>query len=196
MNEEIKIIEKKRGWFDFLIKPTHEISFDGKKADEKVIVFTRRHWFVLLNVIIGGAFAILFPFIIIIFGAPILIKYDLSSIFTLIWSIDTMTVWFYVFYQLTMHSLDTWIVTDERVLDIMQESLFVRKVSELHLSSLQDISVKTNGFIQSYLDFGNLEIQTGATANRFLFEEVPHPLEIKDKIMEYAHDFIINNDKK
>ena len=93
-----------------------------------------------------------------------------------------------------MHALDTWIVTNERIVDILQIRLFTRKVSELHLESIQDISVNTTGMIESYFDFGNIEIQTGATANRFLFEQVPHPLQIKDSIMDAADKF--QNDTK
>jgi uncharacterized membrane protein YdbT with pleckstrin-like domain len=95
-----------------------------------------------------------------------------------------------------MHSLDTWIVTNERVIDISQIGLFKRKVSELHLESIQDISVHTDGVIQSYLNFGNVEIQTGGAVLRFLFEEVPNPLEIKSLTMEAARRFETNNDKK
>jgi hypothetical protein len=48
--------------------------------------------------------------------------------------------------------------------------------------------------IESYFDFGNIEIQTGATAQRFSFEKVPHPLQIKDSIMDAADKF--QNDTK
>ena len=36
----------------------------------------------------------------------------------------------------------------------------------------------------SYLNFGNVEIQTAAMAQRFMFDKVPNPLEIKDAIMD------------
>lgn len=190
-NEETKNIisieEIKRGWLDFLFNS--HISFEGMREKEKIIVFTRRHWFVMFSTFLGGLFMSFLPFIIIILGAKYLIQYNLSSIFTLLWSLYLMSVWYLIFYKLTMYILDTWIVTNERVIDIMQIRFFSRKVSELHLESIQDISVNTNGVIQSYFNFGNLEIQTAAAAQRFLFEEVPNPLDIKDKIMEAANQF-------
>ena len=176
---EIQI--QKRGWFDFILHS--EIDFEGRKENEKVLVFTRRHWFILINPIVGGFFASLLPFIFIILGAGLLIKYNLSAVFTLIWLVYLMIIWFFIFYKLTMYALDTWIVTNERIVDTVQKALFTRKVSELHLSSIEDISVNTNGFIQSYFDYGNIEIQTAGTAQRFLFEETPKPLKIKDIIM-------------
>ncbi len=191
------IIETKtqsRGMFEFL---THSnLDFEGKKEQEHVLVFTRRHWFILLSPVIGAAFASLLPLLLVIIGAKFLLQYNLSGVFTLTWIIYLMVIWFTLFYKLTMHALDTWIVTDERIIDISQIGLFRRKVSELHLESIQDISVNTNGAVQSYLDFGNIEIQTGATMQRFLFEEVPKPLRIKDTIMEAAGKFEQDDDKK
>ncbi len=182
------------GLFEFLSHS--DMSFEGKRENEKIIVFTRRHWFVLLNSIIGAAFASIFPLVLIIFGAKFLIMYNMSAIFTLCWVIYLMIVWFFLFHKLTMYALDTWIVTNERIIDISQVALFSRKVSELHPESIQDISVNTHGAVQSYLDFGNIEIQTGATAQRFLFEQVPHPLTIKDAIMEATGKFEVDSDKK
>lgn len=181
-NVEIKT--QSRNLFDFLSHS--EMSFEGKKQDENILVFTRRHWFVLLSTIIVGLFASVLPLLLIVLGAEILIEYNLSAIFTLTWVIYLMVIWFYVFYKLTMYALDSWIVTDERILDISQMALFRRKVSELHLTSIEDTSVHTDGFVQSYLNFGDVEIQTAATTQRFLFDDVPKPLEIKDTIMTAA----------
>lgn len=190
--EEIKT--QSRGIFEFL--NYSDCNFEGKKEDEEIIVFSRRHWFVLLSPIIGSIFASVVPLILVIIGAKILVQYNLSNVFTLCWVIYIMIICFSLFYKLTMHSLDTWIVTNKRVIDILQIGLFKRKVSELHLESIQDISVHTDGIIQSYLNFGNVEIQTGGAVLRFLFEEVPNPIEIKSLTMEAARKFEINNDKK
>ena len=152
---EGEVTIKSRGWFDFLLRS--KIDFEGKKEGEEIIVLTRRHWFVLLSPVLGGLLASFLPFIVIIISAQLLIKYNLSALFTLLWAIYLMMIWYYVFYRLTMYILDTWIVTSERIIDISQIGLFKRKVSELHLTSIEDISVNTNGFIQSHFDFGNLE---------------------------------------
>ncbi len=185
-NVEIKT--QSRNLFDFLSHS--EMNFDGKKPNEKILVFTRRHWFVLLSTIVIGLFASILPLLLVVLGAKILIQYNLSSIFTLTWVIYLMTIWFYVFYKLTMYALDSWIVTDERILDISQLALFRRKVSELHLTSIEDTSVHTDGFVQSYLNFGDVEIQTAGATQRFLFDDVPKPLEIKDTIMTAAGNFV------
>ena len=190
--EEIKT--QSRSMFEFL---THsDLNFEGKKEKENILVFTRRHWFILLSPIIGSIFASLIPLVLVILSAKTLVQYNLSGVFTLCSIIYLMIIWFALFYKLTMYSLDTWIVTNERVIDILQIGMFRRKVSELHLESIQDISVNIHGIVQSYLNFGDIEIQTAATAQRFLFDQVPHPLKIKDSIMEAAGKFEGDDDNK
>lgn len=179
--------DEKKGLFSFLTH-TH-MSFEGRKEHEEIKVFTRRHWWVLFGPVLGFIFFSIIPIFIVMIGAKWILDYGLAAAFGLVWVIYIMLLWFRLFYKLTMHSLDVWIVTDQRVIDSMQIALFRRKVSELHLESIQDISVNTNGFIQSYFNFGNLEVQTGATAQRFLMEKIPKPLEVKDKIMEAAKQY-------
>ncbi|MES2985957.1 MAG: PH domain-containing protein [Patescibacteria group bacterium] len=161
-----------------------DITFEGKNDNETLLVFTRRHWFVLFGIVMGTLFASFLPIILIVLLAPIIIGHEILFMFC--WLIYIMILWFILAYRLTLHSLDTWIVTNERILDIVQIGLFNRKISELHLESIQDISVNTKGLIESYLNFGNIEIQTGATAQRFMFDKVPNPLDIKDAIMDAA----------
>jgi uncharacterized membrane protein YdbT with pleckstrin-like domain len=168
-----------------------EVTFEGKKENEKLIVFTRRHWFVLVGYVVGVVIAAFIPFVFIILLAKVIVAHEGASIlFMFIWMIYIMILWYLLIYKLTMHTLDTWIVTDDRVMDIVQIGFFDRKVSELHLEAIQDISVNTKGLVQSYLNFGNIEVQTGATAQRFMFDQVPRPIEIKDKVMEAANKFV------
>lgn len=196
MNPEpiTEIQDEKKGLFSFLTH-TH-LSFEGRREHEDVKVFTRRHWWVLLAPTLGFIFFSIIPIAAIILGGRWIIEYDLSTWIGLTWVIYIMCLWFGLFYRLTMHSLDVWIVTDQRIIDSMQIGLFRRKVSELHLESIQDVSVRTNGIIQSYFNFGNVEIQTGAPEQRFLFREVPKPLDIKDMIMDVAKQYDMDKLKR
>ena len=162
-----------------------QVTFEGKNENETLVVFTRRHWFVLLGIFIEAFFASLLPIVLIIVMAPVIVSYEGAAIlFTFGWMIYLMMLWFMLAYKLTLHSLDTWIVTNERIIDIIQIGLFNRKISELNLESIQDISINTKGIVESYLNFGNVEIQTAAMAQRFMIDKVPNPLEIKDAIMD------------
>jgi membrane protein YdbS with pleckstrin-like domain len=82
-----------------------------------------------------------------------------------------------------MHLLDVWIVTDRRIVDSTQKGFFDRTVSELRISRVQNISVKIVGPIETFLHFGDLEIQTAGSSDMFNFSQIPHPERVKDEIM-------------
>ncbi len=83
-----------------------------------------------------------------------------------------------------MYALDVWIVTDRRIIDSTQHGFFNRTISELHLSRVQDISTQTKGIIPTFLKFGDLQVQTAGTEEKFKFFQIPNPGKVKDTIMK------------
>lgn len=164
-------------------------SFEGKKEHEVVHLFLYRHWFVIAVRIVVVLIAILIPVAVYPFIFGLLSRYDVHAIYLFFSSIYYLFLWYLLFYDLTMYVLDTWIVTSERIIDSRQQGFFHRTVSELELSRVQDISVKMVGFIPTLLDFGNLEIQTAGTEQKFLFEQIAHPQKIKDDIMHKVREY-------
>jgi hypothetical protein len=102
------------------------------------------------------------------------------------WACYLLLLWFIIFYALTMYTLDYWIVTDERIIDNKQNGFFDRTISELDLSSIQDVKVNLTGLIPTFLNFGYVEIQTAARDKHFIFEDVPKPQDVKDIVMDLA----------
>jgi uncharacterized membrane protein YdbT with pleckstrin-like domain len=173
-----------------------ELTFEGQKDGEKLIVFTRQHWYVTIGTVIVSFFAAFLPIVLIILSASFIVDHPGSSmVFMFFWMIYIMCIWFVLMYKIVFHILNIWIVTDSRILDIWQIGFFNRQVSELHLESIQDISVNTAGIVQSYFNFGNIDIQTAGISQHFTFEEVPNPLDIKDKIMDAANMYIQHSKK-
>ncbi len=166
-----------------------KLSFDGIKSYEKVLVFLNRHWFVMFGKFFFFGLLFFIPPVIYIFAGSFIVDLGLEYIFQLIVAIYYLIWWNSLFYAITMYLLDFWIVTDHRVIDSRQHGFFSRTVSELSLSKIQDISVKIIGPIATLLDFGNLEIQTAGTEPKFLFEEIPHPKLVKDRIATAHNDY-------
>lgn len=89
-----------------------------------------------------------------------------------------------------MYILDVWIVTNQRIIDSTQRGFFNRVVSELHVSRIQDVSVSTSGLIQTMFKFGDLQVQTAGTEEKFKFIQIPNPEDVKDeiaKLIEVKH---------
>ena len=75
-------------------------------------------------------------------------------------------------------------MTNERIISSEQKQLFSRTIAEHDLSKIQDITAEIRGFFPTFLDYGEVFIQTAAEKQRFIFKQVPHPQDVKRKITE------------
>lgn len=167
--------------FNFLKSTSY--TFEGKKAEENVVLFLHRHWFTLAKKVSLLTIMGLVPIILLVLLGQVILAYKLIPLFTFLWSAYIMALWYYLFYALTMYTLDYWIVTNERVVNNVQQGFFNRKISELSIHMIQDISVKLVGLVPTTMNFGSVEVQTAAQEGHFLLEEVPEPQHVKDVIM-------------
>lgn len=165
------------------------LTFPGQKDSEKVLHVVHRHWFNLLShfflliitfiVVFGGIsfFLILFPEAADAGGKKVLIFIQ-NSFF--------LFIWLYGFMLWIDYYFDVWIITDERILNIEQKGLFIRNISEVHYSRIQDISTSVTGLIPTILNFGDLLLQTASEMERINFRQVSDPNGLKDEIMRLA----------
>lgn len=172
------------GVFDFISQTSY--SFEGKKTDENVVLFLHRHWFSITNQVTFITLIGLIPLLAFLVIGQYIVDNGLVPLFMFAWACVLLIVWYFLFYMITLYILDYWIVTDERIIDSKQKGFFNRSVSELDLSSIQDIKVTLTGIIPTFLNYGEVEIQTAARDKHFLFEEVPYPQDVKDIVMDLA----------
>lgn len=168
---------------------TTKCSFEDQKSYENVLLLLRRHWFVLFLKFIAFLLLGLLPPVLYI-GLRLAISADFGGLFGLFTAIYYLLWWYGIFYAITMYLLDIWIVTDHRVIDSEQHGFFNRTVAELTLAKIQDISVEIVGFFPTWLNYGNLEIQTAGAMEKFHFKQIPDPVAVKDAIMEAHNQYI------
>jgi uncharacterized membrane protein YdbT with pleckstrin-like domain len=161
-------------------------SFDGEESDEKTILLLRRHPFFILSRLTFLVFLALIPVAVGMVFYSFFYSHNLLTLFFFASSAWYLFLWSAIFYSLTMYTLDVWIVTNHRIIDSTQHGFFDRRVSELHLARIQDISVKTEGVVQTFLKFGDLQVQTAGTEEKFKFSQIPYPEKVKDEIMRLA----------
>lgn len=165
--------------------------FQGQRPTENVLRIVHRHWFDIIThllmvfiviVLLFSSFSLIPLFFPDTFGqySGILSLFFQSSLLLLVWLYGFM-VWIDYFF-------DVWIITNERIINIEQKGLFVRTVSELKFSRIQDVTSEVSGMIPTILNFGDVKIQTASEEDMFLFRHVPDPYHIKDVIMERLRD--------
>ncbi len=169
--------------FITLFKESSE-SFDGQERDEPVVLLLRRHRFTILLPLSLLALALLPPLVAWdIFGTELTAQ-GLSNLFYFAASIWYLFLWLVVFYLITMYTLNTVIITDRRIIENEQRGFFNRKISELHIYRVQDVSVHVSGFLETVLHFGDIVVQTAASEKQFVFHKIPEPEKVKDAIMK------------
>jgi hypothetical protein len=158
-----------------------------KKPDEKVIFFLRRH-----VIILAGTFALILFMMLIPLGALLLIQYNWPELLAhdligpalkLVASAYYLWAWLFMFSNFVDYYLDAWVVTNDRILNIEQEGLFKRTVSELDLLNIQDITSEVHGILPFFFGYGDVQIQTAAEQGRFVFEQVPKPEEVRKRLL-------------
>jgi len=160
--------------------------FAEKRDDENVIAVIHRHWFNILQ-----NFFLIFLMILLLVGShatlpvlfPILTVPEYDGLLLFLESLFAMLIWTMSFLIWIDYYFDVWVITSKRIVNIEQRALFSREVSEVELNKIQDVSAEVLGVIPTFLNYGNVQIQTAAEQEKFLFVKVPAPYALKDIIM-------------
>ncbi len=162
---------------------------------EKVVFVLRRHMIVFLVEAVVILFLASVPFVAYFaIGAlmPDLLVGPISRpLLILAASAYLIVVWHFLIEKFVDYYLDMWIVTTEKVLNIEQHGLFARTVSELDLSTVQDVTSEIKGIIPTLLNYGYVYIQTAGEKERFIFEQVSRPDKVRARLLE-----LVEKDKK
>lgn len=176
---------------------------------EEIKLIIRRHWAGFLGTLILSAAMLIFPLILVIalsvFSKDIVATYREIIIvaiggYTLFLETFIFGSWINFYY-------DVIIITSERLVNINQEGLLSREVSELSLREIQDVTAQQEGFLQSFLDYGKLVVETAGEGTTgmpskpgiegyFTIEDVPQTNKIARSILELSrqiHDQRLKN---
>jgi len=155
-------------------------TLEQELLEEKKILLVRKHWFILV-------LPILFIFLFLIFlcflyffvkkinGFPM----EIYWFFTII---SILFLWIILFYNLMVYFLNYFIVTDKRVVLIETKGFFQYERKTAQLDKIQDLSAKVYGLFGTFLNFGDVEIETAGAEAKFVFSSLPNPQKIKEEI--------------
>lgn len=76
------------------------------------------------------------------------------------------------------------LVTDKSLVQILQRTLFIRKVSRLSMSNVEDVKEEQRGVIANIFGYGTLTVQTAGTEDNFIFTLCPNPAGLADRIID------------
>lgn len=173
--------------------------FEGQAPEEKILLVLHRYWFDIVS-----QFFLIF-FMLVIFTAsfsifsmnfPQLSQGIWKELFFFLDSLYLMIIWIVAYAIWIDYYFDVWIVTDRRIVNIEQKGLFARVVSELELEKIQDITTNIQGIIKTFLNYGDMQVQTAAEQEKFLFHNIARPEEVKDLIMTLQKKYVAEHERE
>jgi uncharacterized membrane protein YdbT with pleckstrin-like domain len=173
------------------IIPNHKY-FATQKEDEKVLLITRRHWIVYVPSAFIGALVIIscIVFYSQMDRIPLAASSELvAAIMTVFLSILMLFTALFVYVLWIVNYLNLQVVTNQNLVDVDQLGLFSRKISELTIEDIQDVSATQHGILQSFLHYGDIIVQTAGENMNFTFEKIKNPYDIAKKIMEIKEKY-------
>lgn len=173
----------------------------GSVKDKDIVVFARRHWAAFLGQFLLCFILLVLPIIILIiiyaFGFETKIFQGLVLNFlVLVFSIYYLIAITFSFIAWISFYYDIYIVTKGEIIEITQEGFFGRKISQLSLLRVQDVTSTVKGILQTIFSFGDVLVETASEAQEnFLLKSIANPQEISAKIMA-IHDEVIKREKR
>lgn len=172
----------------FMYKPAG-IHFETQEPGETIILLLRKHWitnleWVIISIFLVVAPFLLFPILVIAGILPQQIPPVYLQFLFLSWYLITLS---YLFGNFLLWYFTVSIVTGERIIDIDFINLLNKKFAETRIARVEDVTMRTGGFIRAIFDYGDVLVQTAAKEQEFQFFAVPHPekvVRIINQLME------------
>jgi uncharacterized membrane protein YdbT with pleckstrin-like domain len=163
-----------------------ENQIPSRQPGEKLILFLRRHWIILVSrwfIFAGLALIPLGFYAFILYNYSWILEdnffYPLLLLLASSYYLFIMLFFFNAFID---YYLDVWIVTDQRIINIEQRGMFNREIAEHDLDKIQDVSGVQKGFFQTLFSYGDVHVQTAGEIQRFIFRQVDNPFDVVRKI--------------
>lgn len=173
------------------------IPISGHENDQ-ILIMTRRH----PASMIGAIFLILLMLVLPLFIVFLLVKmgpqflqgYYLNFLI-IIGSAYYLVTLSFAFVQWVSFYYNIMFVTDNEILDIAQEGIFDRRINEVTLLRIQDVSARIKGFFPTLFNYGDVIAESaGENTKTYIIDRIPNPVEVANKILELHNQKIDRED--
>lgn len=169
------------------------IEFD---ENEELVWEIRKHPFGLFIIYFSGAAisAIIFTFLVL---GPMLFSQDFLGLGIELGAIRPILI--AIGFVLTIGGLigtsigaylyqaNVVLVTSEKIAQLLYTSLFDRKISQLSIGDVQDVSIQQKGIFARMFNYGTLVVETAGEQNNYTFTYTPQPYET-GKMIVNSHE--------
>ncbi len=165
------------------------IEFDD---EETLLTEIRKHPFGLFIILFIGLFIsfILFIAVTILASSDALTSLgfgDVDAVVVFVGFMLSLLVIAITLVNAHLYRNNVVFVTNEKIAQVLFITLFNRKISQLSIGDVQDVTVQQNGFIPNTVGYGTLVIETAGEQQNYTFTFVPNPYETS-KVIINSHE--------
>ena len=161
--------KKSSVFYSYCLNP--QIDFETRGEGEKTILLLRSHPFTQIGWILSSIFFLVLLFVLNFFPQSF---FNLGQIF-IINLFFIVFIFSYIWFNILSWYFNVGIISNKRVIDIDLHAVIYKEISDAQLGKIEDITVKSGGYLQSLFDYGSIFIQTAGAAVNIEFNNVPHP---------------------
>ncbi len=163
----------------------HKWHFSGQELDEEVRIVVREHWWFLVQPALPflGSLVLL---LLVVWGSVSLKALGALWIFvyTLVILLVIATGIWFAWKDLVVWWLETYIITNKRIIE--SSGLLNPKRKVTTLDKVQQVGIKTESFLGVLLRFGTVHVYL--TGGDLLLKNVPNPKVVKDALTSITDD--------
>lgn len=168
--------------------------FKGQQKNEVVLAFTRKHWLVIIPHILWLLMLMAMPLAIFWFRANYNFVEFISSVaYHVIIGLAIVAVTYFLhmcFLRFFNFYLQTFIITNYRVVQLDQTLYFVRNRDSIDLREIQDIEIHQKGITQTIFNYGELVITLSSAHATKHIPFMPNPEYFFRKINKTKREYI------
>ena len=161
--------------------------------DEQVLCDARQHPFGIIVVYLLCLFGIISAFFMITVFLPDYFgtsaqTYSLIAlvlVFVGVFLLAAMVVATYVYKQSRLT------VTSKNVVQVVQGGVFTRKISQISLANIEDVTSVQRGILAQIFGFGTVKVETAGEQANFMFNYAPQPARIAKIILTAKDEFLV-----
>jgi hypothetical protein len=141
--------------------------------NERILLITRQHWFVLFSAIMLEIFVTV---VVLIAAIVATINFPLAALTFLLILVPLFSM---------LHDILVWynreyVVTNRRVIQIF--GVFNKSVTDSSLEKVNDVKM-SQSFFGRFFDYGDIEILTGSELGANLFKRIGDPIKFKTAML-------------
>ena len=166
---------------------TRQRDEDMLEPGECVLTVVRRSFIGLLGIYLVATAAIVAILALVVALSPDTFNADsvnISPALSAIIVVGATLLVLILFTATYVYRQSRLLVTDRSLVQIIQKTLFNKKVSRLSMSNVEDVSEEQRGFLASFFNYGTLTVQTAGTEDNFVFTLCPNPTKLAARIIE------------